>query len=228
MSNLINVTITDVFGRPLPTHRRRSDGQIFVEVVPGTAYQISVRNESYNRVLLVPAVDGRDVHSDRPASVHLDGVVIRGGTMYAIPGWQFNQSSAGQFVFSDPSLSVANQATGSDANVGVIAVAAFREHVREPQYLERSGGYRSGGGLESFGAKSLGGDVGTGMGQGVSNVLGTTTFRRAQGGPHQTVIIRYATREWLEREGIITPAEPIAYPADQPGYNPAGFVRMVR
>lgn len=228
MSNLINVTIVDEYGRPLPTHRRR-DGQVFVEVVPGDAYQISVHNLTYNRINLVPAVDGRDVHSDRPASVHLDGVVISGGTTYAIPGWQFDSEKAGQFVFSDPSLSVSNQATGTTSNVGIIAVAAFREYVREVQYLERSGGgYRSGGGNESFGAKGLGSDVGTGMGQDVSNRLGTTTFQRAQGGPHQIVIIRYATRAWLEREGIIAPAEPIAYPADQPGYNPAGFVRMAR
>jgi hypothetical protein len=193
---------------PQPLYRRM-DGALFVEALVGTPYVVRVTNATGGRVETILAIDGRNTQKDEPADLDRShGLVMR--ESYDFRGWRDNNTSVNAFVFTAPKRSIAAQATDSTNNVGVIGIAVYREQPRmafRGGFEENFGPTR--GGPISYGA-TRGGSVGTGMGHQIADHVGTTTFNR-DGSP-TVLVIRYDTREVLERLGLLVPAEPEAFP----------------
>lgn len=169
---------------------------------PGKAYTILVKNISGGRLEVLESVDGRDVLQDKAAALSNNGMVI--AREWENRGWRLNDDEIREFVFVDPEAAIANLATGSTSNVGVIGVAVYLER-RIVQKLFH-------GGFASAEVKSLqASDLGTGMGERRSDHIGHTSFAREELGPHAMVEFQYRTREWLLAHGILRPSLPHAW-----------------
>lgn len=193
----------------------RADGRPFIAGVPGRVYTVSVRNRSNVRVEVILTVDGRHVLRDEPGAVHAcQGLVIPAGGSHEFPGWQFDNASAGQFTFADPSVSVAAIATGSAANTGVIGLAVHREQ-QPAAYATADCLPRAMAPVAV--AAAAGGSLGTGIGETVASPLDRTTFTR-DGNPPDILVIGYDTEEALRARAMITPPDPDAFPGTGTGY----------
>ena len=202
----------------------RQGERYFVAGEPGKAYAIEVINPGNRRIEVLESVDGRDVLKDQAASLSNSGMVIGAWATWRNVGWRLNDNEVREFKFGSPEGSVAVQATGSAAGVGVIGVAVYTEKRQEPKYwvtysgsnLAMSRGFPT---LDSVGeVKSLarGADLGTGMGATVQDHVGHTTFERASG--VSTVEIQYRTLGWLRDHGILSEEYPSAWPSGSTGY----------
>lgn len=210
-------------GVALPLYRR-ADGRMFASAVPGSTYTLRVRNLASVRVEVIATVDGRHVLRDEPGdSRSCQGLVIPAYGTYDFRGWRINDDQSDDFVFGEPVMSVAAQATGSAENVGVIGFAAWRELLRAsyPVAAAASASFDSdmtrsmsnkGAGPQSFGASSLG----TGIGARKEDRVGHTSFTRA--GEPDIVAIGYDTEAELARRGIIGPPDADPFPGAQTGY----------
>ncbi len=209
-----------VNGQRQPIYRRQRDSQPFVEGLWGQPYVLEVRNLTSARVEILNSVDGRNTLRDEEADLRLNrGMIISPHDVWTITGWRIDDNNTGQFVFSDPTQSVEQIATGAHRNTGIFGFALYAEYV-QPVY--RGGTYRGGGGslgvpkgaLESAGS----GDMGTRMGDIQLDTVGRTNFNRASSEPAEVLTVQYRSRDWLERYGIIVPDEPQAFPGSQTGY----------
>lgn len=114
--------------KPLYFH----DGRIFVAVQPGAEVVVAVKNRSLykDRIEVLMSVDGRNVLVDEAATFQNGGMVISFGQTWMNRGWRIDQQTVKPFVFTQNVLdTIAVQATGSTANLGVIGVAVFEEAV---------------------------------------------------------------------------------------------------
>ena len=109
------------------------NGQTFIEGRRGSSYELYFRNNTRNRVLVVPSVDGLSVIDGEPAGVDSSGYVVEPHTDITIPGWAVNSSEAAEFLFHAQNSSRMDEetyveATGNDErNQGVIGFMVFRE-----------------------------------------------------------------------------------------------------
>ncbi len=127
-------------GRVLRTHDH--EGQAFLEAPPSGNYEIRLTNLTGERVLAVPSVDGVNVLSGEDASYQGGGYVLGPYQTTTINGWHRTASETAAFVFAAAQGgSYASQTGRGTRNVGVIGVAAFREHQPTSQnhsYVRRS------------------------------------------------------------------------------------------
>ena len=216
---------------------RRADGRMFAPGIPGSPYTLRVRNRTASRIEAIVSVDGRHVLKDEPADPHgTRGMVLRPHDTYEFRGWRVSDEESREFLFGEPGSSVAAQATGSTANIGVIGFAAWRERETFSHY---GGGYEGilrGGGFAtrdvakhsvataSAGAATFSDDVdtstgslGTGIGAHQEDRVSRTDFTRATGEP-DILVIGYDTEAELARRGILGPADPDAFPGALTGY----------
>jgi hypothetical protein len=211
-----------VAGTRLPFHRR-ADGRPFAAGVPGCAYTIGVRNMSSVRIEVILTVDGRHALRDEPGDAHAcHGLVIPARGSHEFPGWQSGSASAGQFIFADPSASIAALATGSSAHTGVIGFAVHRERQAAETFDSYSPENVRRPGAPVAVAAAAGGSLGTGIGATVASPLGRTEFTR-DGNPPGILVIGYDTEESLRAQGIIAaPAVAVhdrdAFPGQETGY----------
>jgi hypothetical protein len=217
-------------GQPQDLYRR-ADGRMFAPGTPGTAYTLRVRNLLPVRTEVIVTVDGRHILEDEPGDpVSCHGMVLRAHETYDFRGWRVSDSETREFLFGEPALSVAAQATGTAANTGVIGFAAWREdtpwkHAYEPILRGRGPGGQSvpvaaaasADYAEEPGQHMNSGSLGTGIGASQADRVGRTTFRRADG-TLDTLVIGYDTYAELVRRGIAGPAEPQAFPGAETGY----------
>jgi len=219
-NDLIEVEVR-VDGRPQRLYRSTVLDRVFVVGRPGQVYTLGVRVLGHGRVEVLNSVDGRNTLKDEPAVMtKITGLVIRGAGEFT--GWRVSDQETRQFMFGNPAQSIAAQATDGDtSNVGVIGFAAYAEYnyagyrSAAPDLLG-GGGYRGATrGLESMGA-TRGGSIGTGAGATISDRVGTTHFERY--GAAQELVIGYDTEEVLRELGVLRPALPQAFPAEDTGY----------
>ena len=81
---ILSVGVKKGPGQWLRTHE--CGGHLFVEANPGEPCQIVVRNETRNRMEVVVAMDGRDVLTDAPESIHNQGLILAPGEVRVIGG----------------------------------------------------------------------------------------------------------------------------------------------
>lgn len=197
------------------------EGHSFIEAIIGQPYVLVVKNLTGGRIEVVTSVDGLNTLQNEVAAWSNRGLVLFPYRTGRFTGWQLNDKEATDFVFVDPisHLTVAQQVTGSDQNLGVIGVAVFteKERYRPTMPLIRNDRFQDEEWLGRATTKSLSvrenSDVGTGMGKTHSNPLGKTTFERNESVP-LSVSVQYRTRNWLERNGVLKSDFPSAFPDD--------------
>lgn len=222
-------------GKPQPLYRRPGDGALFVAGTEGQPYALRVRNLQPSRVEVINSVDGRHTLKDEPGDTRENrGLVFAASSTGEFTGWRINADTTREFVFGAPERSVAAQATGSQANVGVIGFAAWREqswhtYNSYSDLVPRGVACGSTGALATSAATAATMDsaiavnsmatrgLGTGMGTEQADHVGSTTFTRISGEP-DILIVSYDTREALDAMGITGPGEPSAFPGIGTGY----------
>jgi len=216
--NLIAVSVL-IDNRRQPIYRRRYDGQPFVAGLWGSSFVLEVRNLHHGRIETISSVDGRNTLKDEPADAHHNrGMIISGHGTWTITGWRIDDNNTAEFVFTEPSASLEPMATGGNVNAGVFGFAVYKE--REIYSTRIS--YTSNHTYDLYAGErpkslSRSADMGTGIGDIRHDSVGHTTFNRADSTP-EIITIQYRSREWLERNGIIAPDEPNAFPGIGTGY----------
>lgn len=92
----------------------------------GSAYQISLGNNTRHPIEVVASVDGLDVMDGKAASTQKRGYIIGPDERMTIEGFRINNDKVKQFVFGSVDSSAAAKA-GMARNVGVIGLAVYDE-----------------------------------------------------------------------------------------------------
>lgn len=112
-------------GRPV-TEYHHTDGNVYLEGRKGSEYELEIVNHSYERVLVVPAVDGLSVMDGKTAGIDSDGYVVNPKQSVRIPGWRLDQGNVARFVFGDVGRGYSAQSGQGTSNSGVIGFMVFR------------------------------------------------------------------------------------------------------
>ena len=177
---------------------------------------VTVDAVGVGQVEAVLSVDQRDTLIDKPARLSNSGMLVRPSSSTTFHGWRRDDGTVREFVFGAPDLSIAAQATGKTAGVGVIGVAVFRKRERTvyPSYGGFEGSFEAmrspvtmGDGLTKGGGATRSANLGTGAGSVVSSNVSRVRFERSSAAP-QIIVIGYNTEEWLREQGLMIPAEP--------------------
>lgn len=115
-----------VLGIECPIYNHK--GFQYIAVVPGTEYELKVKNNSYRRILAVPSVDGINTLTGKEATKDSTGYVISGNSTLNIKGWTINENEVSAFKFSNE-RNYATYVTGHSNNVGVLSILVFEEKV---------------------------------------------------------------------------------------------------
>ena len=211
-------------GTALPTYYSR--GSYWVAGTPGAKYSIAIRSRQGERLLAVAAVDGLNVLSGEIADVAQTGYVLGPERRYEITGWRKSSTEIAAFEFTPAPRSYAER-TGRPANVGILAVALFRERLPIPPPIamrdeaERGAAAPAAAPMaeraarESFGLAGSSSvtshlasppdpaaKLGTGHGAREYSYVTDTEFERASPHPDEVVMIRYDSYEHLLSMGI--------------------------
>ena len=109
------------------------NGKTFIEGRKKSTYELYFRNNSSQRVLVVPSVDGLSAIDGQPAGKESPGYVIEPWSDVTVPGWTVNGREAAEFVFHAQGAYYADEETyveqmGEDPrNQGAIGFMVFRE-----------------------------------------------------------------------------------------------------
>jgi len=109
----------------------RHDGQCFVEGRPGSEYCLEIRNNSSERVLAVPSVDGLSVMDGEKATNESGGYIIEPYDSIKVKGYRHTLDEVGAFKFTEKGEGYASS-KGSSRNAGVISVKFYAE--KEDEY----------------------------------------------------------------------------------------------
>jgi hypothetical protein len=244
LGRLADVSIIDrETGAVIATHYYK--GEYWIAGRPGARYAIAIRNRSAERVLAVTAVDGVNVISGDTASWDQTGYVFDPRQGYQIDGWRKNNAEIAAFEFTEASSSYAAR-TGRAANVGVIGIALFREHVAPPIVAQSRAATPAPGRLDGFAAAdasnaasaaaetapmaraerpSMTEKLGTGHGQRESSYVVQTDFERLQAAPNELIRLRYDSFENLIAMGVIR--QPPALPPSPDPFPGSPLARYV-
>lgn len=124
----IDVSVT-INGRPVKVYSH--EGRFFIESRDGTEYAIEIKNTNWYRVEAVVAVDGLSVITGKAASKDDSGYIISGNDKLVIKGFRKDLNEVGAFKFTKKEKSYA-AGKGQADNVGVIAVAIYKEKYNPP------------------------------------------------------------------------------------------------
>jgi hypothetical protein len=124
-----------VNGLPITKYLSPENNQLFVEGRKGSEFTLLIKNQTANKVLAVPSVDGLSVFDGKPASNNSQGYILYPFKNIAIPGWTLDNSSVAKFIFTEKERSYSSQSGQGTNNVGVIGCIFFNEQPRPiPQY----------------------------------------------------------------------------------------------
>lgn len=115
-------------GQPLTEYQHQ--GLVFVEGRTNSNYELRIRNNSPERILAIPSVDGLSVIDGKPAGAESQGYVLEPYQTLNIPGWKVDKDTAAKFQFGSSNGSYSNRTGRGKKNVGVIGLMVFR-----PKYV---------------------------------------------------------------------------------------------
>lgn len=202
-----------------PAKEYLHDNKYYIEGREGSAFSIRMKNNSGQRALFIPTVDGLSVMNGKEASFKSRGYIIDAYQSVTIDGWRTSDDKIAEFFFSSASQSYANK-MGKAGNLGVIGCAVFKEKptTRDPEWLMCNGT-----GIASLGKMDLSGSdntimlcasqldysgtttttkgLGTGFGQEKYSPVIKVQFEK-EDYPVATFSIYYNTRENLKAMGV--------------------------
>jgi hypothetical protein len=103
------------------------DGQNFIQAPESGTYAIRLKNNTFQKKLVVVSVDGRNIMDGESAGFDGDGYVLHPWQTWDIKGWRRTSKEVAAFEFVDIEASYDKQVGGEGSNVGVIGVAVFDE-----------------------------------------------------------------------------------------------------
>ena len=100
----------------------------FIEARSGSEYALRIKNNNNHRVMAVISVDGLNVINGQQASKDDVGYVLDPWQSYDVKGFRISNEDVGAFKFAAKQKSyAASKNDGSEANVGVISFAVYKE-----------------------------------------------------------------------------------------------------
>ena len=211
-----------VGGRTMPLYSRPQLGnRWYVQATEGRNYAVALRNLTGQRIAVLIAVDGLNVvNGQRSILGNREAMYVLGPWESAtIRGWRTSLDEVRRFVFVDEERSYAERTGQSNADMGWIRVAAFREQ-RLQAWNDVRGMYRDkagneapqAGGRQAAPESRAQGDVapspsadnfpGTGWGSRQNDPVQLTTFTAE---PYATdqLTLRYEYASGLRALGIV-------------------------
>ena len=120
-----------------PSKEFAHEGKVYIEGRKGTRFSIRMRNNSYNRKLFVPTIDGLSIMNGEEGSFDSSGYIVQGNSSLTIDGWRTSDKEVAEFYFSSPNDSYRKRMEKGN-NLGVIGVAVFDEKVKQlPIVIEK-------------------------------------------------------------------------------------------
>lgn len=122
---------TNQFGLTLlindnPLTEYQHQGMAFVEGRTNSNYELKISNNSYERIMAIPSVDGLSVIDGKTAGIDSPGYVLEPYQTLSIPGWKVDGDTAAKFQFGSASGSYSNRTNRGKKNVGVVGLMVFR------------------------------------------------------------------------------------------------------
>ena len=114
-----------VNGKPVKEYLK--DGKNYIEGREGTRYSVRIKNNSKDRIVAVPSVDGISVINGKVADYKSSGYIIEAYSSVIIDGWRQSNNEIAEFYFSNMADSYAEAVKGK--NQGVIGIAIFKEKI---------------------------------------------------------------------------------------------------
>lgn len=100
--------------------------KFYIEGRKGTRFSIKIRNNSYQRKLFVPTIDGLSVMNGEEGNFQSSGYIVQGYSSITIDGWRTSDKEVASFYFSSPEGSYRKRMKRGN-NLGIIGVAVFNE-----------------------------------------------------------------------------------------------------
>ncbi len=101
-------------------------GGYFIEGKKGSTFELRFRNNSNEKVLFVPTIDGLSVMDGKSGSYDSGGYVVNPYSSLRVDGWRRSDDSVAEFFFTRSDMSYSVRKGLGDANLGVIGGAVFK------------------------------------------------------------------------------------------------------
>ncbi len=116
-----------VNGKPLKEYVH--NGKLYIEGRKDTKFSLRLRNNSAQRKLFIPSIDGLSVMDGKDASFDSSGYIVQPYSTLTIDGWRTSTKEVAEFFFSSPGESYGKK-KGKGNNLGVVGVAVFGEKIK--------------------------------------------------------------------------------------------------
>jgi hypothetical protein len=206
------------------------DGKVYVEGRKETKFSLRLRNNTWQRKLFVPTIDGLSVLDGKDASFDSSGYIVPSYSSITVDGWRTSNSEVAEFYFSSPKDSYGKR-SGKGNNLGVIGCAVFDENIRQAAPVDFSFFHSNSSGGSSLlrgfhsdpnvtlccASAAPSNELGTGWGESKRSEVISVEFDREPHGPSAVFEIFYNTREQLEALGISLTKAPAYVSSAFPG-----------
>lgn len=115
-----------------PVREYGHQGRTYIEGKKSSRFTLKFRNNTPQRVLAVPSLDGLSAIDGQPATGASKGYIIPAYSAGEIKGWKTNLRETADFTFTDRSTTSYAAQTQGAQNCGVIAVKVFAEKPAPP------------------------------------------------------------------------------------------------
>jgi hypothetical protein len=103
------------------------EGNTFIEGRPGSSFKLGFKNNTKNKVMIIPSIDGVSTLDGNSASPDSPGFLVRPYSGVEIKGWTVDSQYGAQFVFHDEHSSYSSQINGHSRRTGVIGMLVYSE-----------------------------------------------------------------------------------------------------
>ncbi|MFA5696726.1 MAG: hypothetical protein WC917_04810 [Bacilli bacterium] len=206
-------------------------GKTYIEGRKNTNFSILIKNNSYQKKLFIPTIDGISVLDGKLGDYSSGGYIVPGNKSITIEGWRISDNEVASFYFSSPEKSYGKQISLGD-NLGVIGVAVFNEK-HKPVFVTTTSPWggttmvQRGYNYEFTTRKSTWSPwdvspvslcasitspqeqkLGTGWGDNKESIVTTVSFEK-EDYPEGMIEIFYNTKDELDKAGITKKKEPL-------------------
>lgn len=102
-------------------------GKAFIEGKKGSKFALKFNNHTYNRILIIPSIDGISIINGKKATNNSPGYIIESKGKYIMQGWRESYDNIAEFIFKKKSKSLAEKSGIGDLNCGVIGCMVYSE-----------------------------------------------------------------------------------------------------